>query len=412
MADKITTPKGMRLCLGAFGRRNAGKSSLLNALTGQELAIVSDTPGTTTDPVEKTLELAPLGPAVVVDAAGIDDEGALGEKRVEKTKQVYDRVDVALLTLDATRADRAWSEYEDELVEQMRKREVPVLAVVNKADAASREAIESATASAAAKGIPCVAFSAKEPDDDIFGLKALKNALVQLAPELKLAAPPIVSDLVAPGEFVVLVTPIDAEAPKGRLILPQVQTIRDLLDAKLGCVVVQEDTLEEALKRVKPALVVTDSQAFKNVAAIVPKETPLTSFSILFARQKGDAAAMVAGARAIATLQENARILIAEACAHHPVEEDIGTVKIPKMLRKRLGEGIRVDNVRGRDFPSVDELKTYDLIVHCGACMFNRREMAARIARADAAGVPITNYGLTIAFLTGILERAIEPLNI
>lgn len=412
MANEITTPKGMRLCLGAFGRRNVGKSSLLNALTGQEFAIVSEEPGATTDPVERTLEFAPFGAAVVIDTAGIDDFGTLGEKRVAKTKQVFDRVDAALLTLDAALGSSAWSEYETELVEQMRKRGIPVLVVANKADLASSEQLAVAAAKAEGLGLPWTAFSALRPKDEKLGIKALKEALIKLMPEVKNSAVPIVSDLVAPGEFVVLVTPIDAEAPKGRLILPQVQTIRDLLDAKLGCVVVQENMLEEALKRTRPALVVTDSQAFKNVAAIVPKEIPLTSFSILFARQKGDLAAMTAGARAIAKLTPGSRVLIAEACAHHPVEEDIGTVKIPKLLRKRVGEALRIDHVRGRDFPSAEALQNYDLVIHCGACMFNRREMAARIVRAEEAGTVITNYGLTLAFLNGILERAIEPLGL
>lgn len=406
----ISVPKGNRLHIGAYGRCNVGKSSTLNALTRQRLAIVSDAPGTTTDPVEKDVEILPLGPVRLIDTAGIDDEGVLGKERAAKTRETFGRVDVALIVLDATREDSAWGLPEEELVEEFRRRNVPIAVLVNKSDAVADSVVDRLVSLAQSKGCSALAFSANDPDSSKYGIARFREVLTRLVPEECLSSPPIVSDLVPPGEFVVLVTPIDKEAPKGRLILPQVQTIRDLLDAQLGVAVVQEDMLAEALKRVRPALVVTDSQAFRNVASIVPESIALTSFSILFARQKGDIQTLIAGARSIGSLGVSSRVLIAEACAHHPVEEDIGTVKIPRLLRAKFGDDLRVDHVQGRDFPSVDDLRAYDLIVHCGACMFNRREMATRIARALEARTPITNYGLTIAYLTGVFDRAVKPL--
>ena len=407
--NQLSTPKGLRLHIGVFGRRNVGKSSTLNALTRQNLSIVSEVAGTTTDPVEKAIELLPIGPVVFIDAAGIDDFGALGEERVAKTRQTFERVDLALIVVDATRDD-AWGEFEESLVDEMNARSTPVLVVVNKIDAVGRERVDAICSYLESRNLTAVPFSALLDANAKVGAPKLRDALTKLVPDEFLTPPPVVSDLVAPGDFVLLVTPIDKEAPKGRLILPQVQTIRDLLDGDLGCVVVKENLLGEALAKYKPALVVTDSQAFKTVAATTPKDVPLTSFSILFARQKGNLTVMLAGARAIDALTEKSRVLIAEACAHHPIEEDIGTVKIPRALRKKVGEALTVDHVQGHDFPDVDALGQYDLIIHCGACMFNRRETASRINRALEAGMPITNYGLALAALNGILDRAVAPL--
>ena len=407
------TPKGFRLHLGIFGRRNVGKSSLLNALTRQKTSIVSATAGTTTDPVEKPMELLPLGPVLFIDTAGLDDVGALGSLRVERTRQAFDRTDIALLVVDLSRGDEAWGDYEETTLAEFASRQTPVIVVLGKADLAPIP--EPLAETLRARNIPAVA-AANPPQADVLtkigdGTGPLLDALVALVPDEFLAPPPILADLVPEGAFVILVTPIDKEAPKGRLILPEVQAIRDLLDAQRVAVVVQVGELAEAIRRTRPALVVTDSQAFGEVAKIVPEDLPLTSFSILFARQKGDIKVMTAGARAIGNLKPNARILIAEACSHHPIAEDIGTEKIPRFLRARLGDKIEIGHVHGHDFPTTDEqLRSWDLVIHCGACMWNRREMLRRISRAVSAGVPITNYGLAIAYLHGILDRALGPL--
>ena len=411
MNDKFATPKGSRLQIGVFGRTNAGKSTLLNALSRQEIAIASETPGTTTDPVEKAIELSPLGPVLFVDTGGIDDESALGSVRIERTRRVLERVDVALIAVDATLGDGAWGRFEEELYSRIT---TPKLVVVNKVDAASPEALESLRSLLLERGAEFVLVSAERDFQAGLGVPSVREALTKLVPEELLSPPPLASDLVPRGSLVVLVAPIDKAAPKGRLILPQVQTIRDLLDGGDGCLVVQPDGLSAALESLKtpPGLVVTDSQAFGRVSEIVPRAVPLTSFSILFARQKGDLQTALAGARAIDALTEDSRVLIAEACAHHPVEEDIGTVKIPRALRKKIGEGLTIERSQGRDFPEVEELRRFDLVVHCGACVFNRREMTSRVARAASAGVPITNYGLTLAKLNGILDRAVEPFGV
>lgn len=444
------TPKGVRLHIAILGRRNAGKSSILNRLTRQNTSIVSSVPGTTTDPVEKPMELLPLGPVLFIDTAGIDDEGTLGELRIARTMQVLDRTEVALLVVDLQRTgdnDPAWSDFEQRLAEELTQRNIPFVVVFNKydriADSGFSPAIKQLcnrltdrkipfvcmgeSASSSANLIPqCLSASVRniymgESGNDsasdspvsISGLGELKETLVRIAPESFLTTPAIVSDLVPPGSFVVLVVPIDKEAPKGRLILPQVQTIRDLLDGDCGCIVVKENMLEEALRRmtIPPQLVVTDSQAFAGVSKIVPDSIYLTSFSILFARLKGDLGAMIAGAKSMEQLSPKAKILIAEACTHHPIAEDIGTEKIPRMLRKRFGESIEFSFAHGHDFPKTpEELRRYDLVIHCGACMYNRREMLCRIGRCQDAGVAITNYGLAIAWLTGILDRAATVL--
>ena len=412
MAATFSAPKSVRLQIGVFGRRNVGKSATLNALTRQDFAIVSDVPGTTADPVEKAMELAPLGPVLLIDSAGVDDEGALGAERVAKTRRVFDRVDVGAIVVDSSLGADAWGAFETEIADELARRKVPTLVVWNKVDLAApaseaREAVRR-------RGLPTVETSATLDGAGKLGSPKIREALAKLTPEDFLTPPPLVADLVPRGELAVLVAPIDEAAPKGRLILPQVQTIRDLLDGECGCVVARPELLASALERLKspPALVVVDSQAFKTVAEIVPRSIPLTSFSILFARRQGDLRTAVDGARRIAELAPDSRVLIAEACSHHATDDDIGTVKLPRWLRARVGETLRIERTQGRDFPTVEELRRFDLIAHCGACSLNRREMSARLGRAAEAGVPITNYGTAIAFLNGILERAVEPFGL
>jgi [FeFe] hydrogenase H-cluster maturation GTPase HydF len=392
-------PKSFRLHIGLFGRRNAGKSSLVNALVRQQVSIVSEVAGTTTDPVEKPMELLPIGPVLFIDTAGIDDVGALGLARVEKTRQVFDRTDVGILVAEAGR----WGPFEEAILEELRSRRVPAIVAFNKSDLAPPESpvVERLNA-AEVRWLPTVATAGE-------GIDQLRAALVEAAPEEFINTPSILSDLVPPGELVVLVVPIDKEAPKGRLIQPQVQTIRDLLDGDAYCMVVKERELRDALGRLNrpPAMVVTDSQAFLKVAADTPRNVKMTSFSILFARQKGDLSQFVRGAMAIETLRPGDRVLIAEACGHHPIGEDIGRVKIPRWLQQYVGGRLEIDVVQGHDFTG--RLADYRLVIHCGACMWNRREVLTRILRCRQAGVPISNYGMTIAYTLGIFERALEP---
>jgi [FeFe] hydrogenase H-cluster maturation GTPase HydF len=394
-----TTPKSLRLHIAFFGRRNVGKSSLLNALTRQQVSIVSPVAGTTTDPVEKPMELLPLGPVLFIDTAGIDDLGELGELRVRKTRQVLERTDVAVLVTEAGQ----WGSFEEEILAGLAARKTPAVVVFNKTDAAQPDA--ALAARFAEQKIPAVKTSATSGD----GLSDLRAALLAAAPADFIDHPAILGDLVGPGELAVLVVPIDKEAPKGRLILPQVQSIRDLLDSDAYCLVVKERELRRALDRLNapPKLVVTDSQAFLKVAADTPREVPMTSFSILMSRFKGDLPAQVRGALAIENLRAGDRVLIAEACSHHPIGEDIGRVKIPRWLTQYTGVKLNFENLQGRDFPP--DLADYKLVIHCGACMWNRREMLGRILKCQQAGVPITNYGLTIAYSLGIFERALQP---
>jgi len=392
-------PKALRLHIGLFGRRNVGKSSLLNAMTRQQVSIVSEHAGTTTDPVEKPMELLPLGPVLFIDTAGIDDVGALGDLRIQKTRQVFDRTDVGVIVAEAG----TWGDFEEQLLSELRSREIPVVVVFNKIDAADADAaiIEKLQQDK----IPLVKTAAVSGR----GIPDLRQALLDVAPQDFINNPSIVGDIVGPGEMAILVVPIDKEAPKGRLIMPQVQTIRDLLDHDAYCMVVKERELRDALSRLgrPPRLVITDSQAFLKVAADTPNDIMMTSFSILFSRFKGDLTEQVRGALTIDRLVPGDRILIAEACTHHPIGEDIGRVKIPRWLTQYVGGKLHFDVVQGHDFP--EHIDHYKLIIHCGACTYNRRAMLSRLLKSRQAGVPITNYGLTIAYSLGIFERALQP---
>jgi [FeFe] hydrogenase H-cluster maturation GTPase HydF len=389
----------MRLHIGLLGRRNVGKSSLLNALTRQEVSIVSDVPGTTTDPVEKPMELLPLGPVLFIDTAGVDDVGALGELRAGRTRQVFERTDLGILVADAG----SWGEFEERVLGELENRKIPVIAVFNKADigAPAPETLRDLEG----RKVPVVATAAREGR----GLPQLREALIRSAPEAFLEAPPILGDLISPGGVVVLVVPIDLEAPRGRLILPQVQSIRDVLDHDSCCLVVKERELRGALDglREPPALVVTDSQVFLKVAGDVPDSVPLTSFSILFARLRGDLREFVRGVKAVDRLRRGDHVLVLEACTHHPIGEDIGRVKIPRWLRQYTGTDLEFVHLQGHDFP--EDIGSYRLVVHCGSCMLNRREVISRILRCREAGVPITNYGVAITYSLGALDRALSP---
>jgi [FeFe] hydrogenase H-cluster maturation GTPase HydF len=393
------TPRGMRLHIGLFGKRNVGKSSILNKLTKQDISIVSEIAGTTTDPVEKAMELLPLGPVLFVDTAGVDDEGSLGEMRIAKTRKVFDRIDLAIIVC----ASEKWSDFEYGLYGEFKTRNIPIIAVFNKTDLGYIDNTDFAEIKN--MGLEPVLVSTKTNT----GIKELKEKIINSAPEEFLTPPAVVADLVPAGEVAVLVVPIDLEAPKGRLILPQVQTIRDLLDNDSITMVVKERELREALDRLKkpPALVITDSQAFLKVSADVPKEIKLTSFSILFARLKGELNEFVKGTLAIDSLKAGDKVLVCESCTHHAIGDDIGRVKIPRWLTQYVGGKLEFEHYAGHDFP--ENIADYKLIIHCGACMTNRREILSRIMKANEAGIPITNYGLTIAYSLGIFERALEP---
>lgn len=395
------TPKGMKVHIGIFGKRNVGKSSILNALTQQDISIVSETAGTTTDPVEKSMELLPLGPVLFVDTAGIDDEGALGIQRVEKTKKVIDRIDLAIIVCDANGFDK----FEEKLIGEFNIRKTPFIIVVNKIDKKEEGEPFNLSTIQPFNSNTIVYISALKNQ----GIDDLKQAIIKNVPEEFFADTSIASDLIPPGEIAILVVPIDLEAPKGRLILPQVQTIRDLLDNDSIAIVTKERELRKTLDNLKtpPALVITDSQAFLKVSADVPRNVKLTSFSILFARFKGELNEFVKGTLAIEKLQSGDKVLICESCTHHAIGDDIGRVKIPRWITQYTGKKLEFEHYAGHDFP--DNIKDYALIIHCGACMTNRREVLSRILKARQANVPITNYGLTIAYSLGIFERALEP---
>ena len=383
------TPSGERTHIGFFGARNAGKSSLVNAVTGQELAVVSDVKGTTTDPVRKAMELLPLGPVVIIDTPGFDDEGALGLERVKKTREILRTCDIAVLVVDAS---TGMTPTDRELLDLIRERDIPFLTVWNKTDLAAAQPVPEGTAAA----------SSLTGD----GISELKERLARLKPERE--ERPLAGDLVSPGELCVLVCPIDESAPKGRLILPQQQVIRDLMDHGAIPVVCRDTELDALLKKpgLDPALVITDSQAFRTVSAIVPDVLPLTSFSILMARYKGFLDTAVKGISAAGTLQDGDRILLAEGCTHHRQCNDIGTVKIPRWLRQYTGKELQIDTCSGREFP--EDLTPYRLVIHCGGCMLTENAVLARMNQAIRQGIPFTNYGIAIAFMTGALERSLR----
>lgn len=415
------TPSGERVHIGFFGRRNAGKSSVVNAVAGQDLAVVSDVKGTTTDPVQKAMELLPMGPVVVIDTPGIDDEGTLGELRIKKTKQILNKTDVAVLVADGTVGATA---VEQELLTLFQERGIPFVIAVNKADLQAESIAQrnqktpaSQTESIAQRNVDsenfqnlwapyeknCIVVSAKTG----YQIETLKEKIaactVSDKPERR-----IVGDLLSPSDLVVLVTPIDKAAPKGRLILPQQQTIRDILDSDAVSVVVKENTLKETLEQLKklPALVITDSQVFAKVSEDTPREIPLTSFSILFARYKGDLQTVVQGAAAIENLRDGDKVLISEGCTHHRQCDDIGSVKLPRWLREYTGKQIQIELTSGTEFP--EDVSDYQLIIHCGGCMLNEREMKYRMKCANEQRVPMTNYGIAIAYMQGILRRSVE----
>lgn len=397
------TPNADRVHIGIFGRRNAGKSSVINAVTGQNLAIVSDVLGTTTDPVYKAMEILPLGPVVLIDTPGLDDVGELGELRVQKAFQVLNKTDIALLVLDV---NSGFSKEEEKLLELVKAKNIPFVAVLNKADIAKEDKIKEFEKLLKDKyNIENVVSVSAEKKDGIF---ELKEKIASLNTEKEKS--PIISDLVCPGETAVLVVPIDESAPKGRLILPQQQTIRDLLDHNAMAAVTQVTTLAKTLESFKepPKIVVTDSQAFKEVAKIVPENVPLTSFSILFARHKGELSTLVKGVKAMDDLKDGDTVLISEGCTHHRQCNDIGSVKIPNAVRKYTGKNLNFEFTSGGEFPL--DLSKYSLIIHCGGCMLNEREMKYRIACANDAGIPMVNYGVLLAQVNGILNRSLEPV--
>lgn len=423
------TPSAERVHIGIFGRRNAGKSSVINAMTGQSLAIVSDVKGTTTDPVLKAMELLPLGPVVMIDTPGLDDEGELGALRVQKAYQILNKTDIAVLVMDAT---LGMTPEDKAILKRIQAKEIPFLLVFNKTDLLVRDTQSQNTDSCVVTSTPTVSVKDNStpntaitalckqtaekcniPEDLIFFVSASDmNHIYELKEKIASLAPSddngrrIVADLIHPEDFVVLVVPIDKAAPKGRLILPQQQTIRDILDCGATAIVTRDSELEETLKKLgtKPSLVITDSQAFAKVSKLTPADIPLTSFSILFARYKGNLDTVVHGASALDKLSAGDRILICEGCTHHRQCEDIGTVKLPNWIREYTGENVEFDFKSGTEFPP--DVDKYQLIIHCGGCTLNEREMKYRLKCAEDAGVPITNYGTAIAYMKGILKRS------
>ncbi len=397
-----STPSGDRVHIGIFGRRNAGKSSVINAMTGQSLSIVSDVKGTTTDPVQKAMELLPLGPVVMIDTPGIDDEGELGSLRVQKSYQVLNKTDIAVLVIDGM---AGFSEEDASLEKKCKEKKIPYIAVANKLDKIREKGGEPPAMHTAA-GEPILWVSSSTGEN----IAVLKEKIAALVPEQK-PEYPIVSDLLKPGDFVVLVVPIDKAAPKGRLILPQQQTIRDILEAGAISVVTQDDRVAETISSLKkgrcPRLVITDSQAFARVSRDTPKDIELTSFSILFARHKGNLEELIRGVKALDSLQDGDTVLISEGCTHHRQCGDIGTVKLPAWVSKYTGKKLQFAYTSGTEFPV--DLSPYSMVIHCGGCMLNEREMKYRIQCAADQGVPIANYGLVIAQTQGILKRSLEP---
>ena len=392
MRKMSTTPKSMRLQIALMGKVNSGKSSFLNLVTGQDIAITSAEPGTTTDIVEKNQELPPLGPVTWLDTAGWGDETALGGKRLEKTRKIFDRADIVALVCTEKQPD----EKEKEILEEAAKRKIPVLKIYNKSDLQ-------------AGGNDGICVNSRDLSSRNRVLNELKARLLEICPDDFIKTPPILGDLVPQGGTIVMIVPIDYEAPKGRLIMPQVQSIRDALDFGQTVIVVKEDAYKATLENLKkqPDLVVCDSQVADKMAAETPIGIKCTTFSTLFARLKGDINLLAEGAGAIAALEDGDKVLIAEACTHHAVEDDIGKVKIPRWLKAKTGKDLQIDFAAGHDFPS--ELGRYKLVIQCGGCMFGRREILSRINKCKSAGVPVTNYGICISELKGVLERILEP---
>ena len=406
-----STPSANRVHIGFFGRRNAGKSSVVNAVTGQELAVVSDTKGTTTDPVYKSMELLPIGPVMIIDTPGFDDEGALGELRVRKTKQVLNKTDIAVLVVDATEGKK---QCDEELIRIFKEKEIPYIIVNNKADLLSDEISEKVCQNNVSEQRKAEQNALLSSGQEQYvsaltgaGIYELKECIGKLTPNEDMTLK-IVGDLLHPGDFVILVVPIDSAAPKGRLILPQQQTIRDVLEANAAAIVVKESELKQTLEQLgrSPAMVITDSQVFEQVSEEVSEEIPLTSFSILMARYKGYLETAVNGVAAIDHLKDGDKILISEGCTHHRQCDDIGTVKIPRWLKQHTGKELIIETSSGTEFP--EDLTSYALVIHCGGCMLNEREVKYRMKCAEDQKVPFTNYGIAIAQMKGILKRSIE----
>ena len=406
-----STPSANPVHIGFFGRRNAGKSSVVNAVTGQELAVVSDTKGTTTDPVYKSMELLPIGPVMIIDTPGFDDEGALGELRVRKTKQVLNKTDIAVLVVDATEGKK---QCDEELIRIFKEKEIPYIIVNNKADLLSDEISEKVCQNNVSEQRKAEQNALLSSGQEQYvsaltgaGIYELKECIGKLTPNEDMTLK-IVGDLLHPGDFVVLVVPIDSAAPKGRLILPQQQTIRDVLEANAAAIVVKESELKQTLEQLgrSPAMVITDSQVFEQVSEEVSEEIPLTSFSILMARYKGYLETAVNGVAAIDHLKDGDKILISEGCTHHRQCDDIGTVKIPRWLKQHTGKELIIETSSGTEFP--EDLTSYALVIHCGGCMLNEREVKYRMKCAEDQKVPFTNYGIAIAQMKGILKRSIE----
>jgi [FeFe] hydrogenase H-cluster maturation GTPase HydF len=401
-----STAKGDRPHIAVFGRRNVGKSSLINKLTNQNLALVSSQPGTTTDPVYKAMELLPIGPVMMIDTAGIDDQGELGEMRIKKTKEILRKTDLALLVISAS---QGIGEFEEELIKEFKARDIAYIIVINKIEILKnkkeinllKDKINNFTAE---NNLIIIEASAEEE----IGIKKIRDALAERMPE-DLSYDTIMGDLFDPGDVVVLVTPIDSAAPKGRLILPQVQTIRDILDNNGTALVTKKAEVSTEIDKLqkKPKIVVTDSQAFEKVSEAVAEDILMTGFSVLFARYKGDLNTFVQGAKAMEKLKAGDKVLVAEACTHRRQQDDIGTVKIPNWVHSKISPEIEFDHVSGREFP--ENLTDYDVILHCGSCMLNRKEVLSRLKEAENAGVPVINYGIGIAWLHGILDRALKP---
>lgn len=398
-----TTPKSLRLQLGLFGRTNVGKSSFLNLISGQDVAITSPIPGTTTDVVEKPMELLPLGPVVFLDTAGLDDETDLGDARIKRTRKVFDRADIVVILAERDR----WGKVEEEIAAEAAQRQIPVVIVINKID--EQPVDEAFIEQLKSISQQVITVSCQQPQQRELYINQFKQALIANCPDDFLTPPPLLGDLVPSGGLIIMIVPIDLEAPKGRLILPQVQAIRDALDNDTVIMVVKEREYKHALGMLNrdPDLVVCDSQVVMKMVADTPSHIPCTTFSILFSRLKGDLPEMAKGATAIEFLEPGDKILIAEACTHHAMSDDIGRVKIPRWLRQYVGADLDIEVYSGRDYP--ENLSDFKMVVHCGSCMQNRREMLSRIQKARQANVPITNYGIAISLVQGVLERALGP---